>query len=282
MTDTIIREKKLISLNSSNATQYLNGDFNSNLVFDFSSILSPDSSVLYTEGGIQSAQIPASMYNVDINNNIFNYQITAVNFSITLSPGSYNYTTLVNEMTTKFLVNGHTFTYSLNRSSNVLTMTYTSTGTWTQLRPSSIFYILGFDANTTYNIVANTFLYPRLFNLINPKKLKIFSTNMAIDSFDSVNNSTNNLIETLSVNVPPFGLILYNNIDSTYGHLKTNYLSTIDIQIKNELGDFVNFNGIDWTMTLVLILYKKLDSRVIEMQQPGNTVDATIETTINK
>jgi len=282
MSDTIIREKRLISLNSANATQYLNGDFNSNLVFDFSSILSPDNSVLYIEGGLQSAQIPASMYNVDINNNIFNYQISAINYSITVSPGSYNYTTLVNEMATQFLLNGHTFTYSLNRSSNVLTMVYTSVGTWNQIRPSSIYYILGFDPNTTYTIVANTFLYPRLFNLINPKKLKIFSNNMAIDSFDSVNNSTNNLIETLSVNVPPFGLILYNNIDSTYGHLKTNYLSTIDIQIKNELGNFVNFNAIDWTMTLVLILYKKLDSRVIELQQPGNTIDTAVETTINK
>ena len=285
MTSSIIREKRLISLNSGNATQYLNGSFNSNLIFDFSNILTPESSVLYIEGGVQSAQIPASFYNVDIQNNQFNYRVSAVNYTITVTPANYNYTTLITELATQFLTNGHTFNYSLNRNTNVLTMTYTAIGSWEQIRPSSIFYILGFEANTTYTITGNVFLYPKLFNVINPKKLKIFSQNLAIDSYDSVGNATNNLIETLSVNAPPFGLILYNNIDSTYGHLRTSYLSTIDIQIRDELGNFVNFNDIDWTMTLVLILYKKLETRTTELelsqsgrfsgQQPGNEV-ATI------
>ena len=285
MTSTIIREKRLISLNSGNATQYLNGSFNSNLIFDFSNILTPESSVIYIEGGVQSAQIPASFYNVDIQNNQFNYRVSAVNYTITVTPANYNYTTLITELATQFLTNGHTFNYSLNRNTNVLTMTYTAIGSWEQIRPSSIFYILGFEANTTYTVTGNVFLYPKLFNVINPKKLKIFSQNLAIDSYDSVGNATNNLIETLSVNAPPFGLILYNNIDSTYGHLRTSYLSTIDIQIRDELGNFVNFNDIDWTMTLVLILYKKLETRTTEMelsqsgrfsgQQPGNEV-ATI------
>lgn len=267
--DTIIREKRLISLNSANATQYLNGSFNSNLVFDFSSILTPDPSVVYIEGGVQSAQIPASMYNIDITNNIFNYTISAVAYNIIIPPGSYNYTTLVSQMTTSFLVNGHTFTFALNRATNILTMTYTSVGTWQFILPSTI-YNLGIVPDTQYTITANTFTFPRLFNVINPKKLKIFSSNMAIDSYDSVGNSSNNLIETLSVNVPPFGLILYNNIDSTYGHLRTSYLSTIDIQIRDEFNNLVNFNAIDWTMTIVLIVYKKLDTRIDVLQQPGN------------
>jgi len=266
---TIIREKRLISLNSANATTYLNGSFNSNLVFDFSSILTPDPSVVYIEGGVQSAQIPASMYNIDISNNIFNYRINGVAYNIIIQPGNYNYTTLVNQMATSFLVNAHTFTFALNRATNILTMTYTSVGTWQLILPSSI-YNLGLLPNTQYTITGNSFTFPRLFNVINPKKLKIFSTNLAIDSYDSVGNSTTNLIETLSVNVAPFGLILYNNIDSTYGHLRTSYLSTVDIQIRDEFNNLVNFNEIDWTMTIVLIVYKKIDTRVEVLQQPGN------------
>lgn len=269
---TIIREKRLISLNSANATQYLNGDYNSNLTFDFSSILSPENSIEYIEGGVQSAQIPASFYNIDVNNNVFNYAVTSVNYSITVTPGSYNYNTLISEMATQFAITGHIFTYALNRATNVLSMVYTSAGTWTSIRPSSIYYILGLDANTTYTIAGNSFTYPELFNVINPKKLKIFSTNLAIDSYDSVGSSTNNLIETISVNAPPFGLILYNNIDSTYGHLRTSYLSTIDIQIKDENGNFINFNNIDWTMTIVLIVYKRLEVKTIEMPVQGNEI----------
>jgi hypothetical protein len=270
MAETVLREKRLISLNSSSATRYNNGTFKSDVVFDFGSILSPDSSIIYIECGVQSAEIVASFYNINSSNNTFNYTITAVNYSINVTPGSYNYNTLVSELVVRFATNGHSFTYALNRNTNVFTMTYTGVGTWQTVRPSSIYYIFGFLANTTYTVVGNTLTYPGLFNVINPKKLKIFSQNMAIDSFDSVGLVTNNLIETLSVNAPPFGLILYNNVDSTYGHLRTSYLSTIDIQIRNELGDFIDFNNIDWTITIVLIVYKKLETKSIELVQPGN------------
>ena len=268
----LIREKRLISLNSANATRSLNSTYNSNVVFDFPSILSAEESIEYIEGGVQSAQIPASFYNVDVDNNGFNYRVSSVDYSITVTPGSYNYNTLISELAIQFANNGHTFTFSLNRATNILTMNFTSGGTWNQIRPSSIYYILGLAQGTTYTIVGTSFIFPELFNVINPKKLKIFSTNLAIDSYDSVGSATSNLIETLSVNAAPFGLILYNNIDSTYGHLKTNYLSTIDIQIKNEFGSFVNFNNIDWTMTIVLILYKRLDATSRELVQPGNEV----------
>jgi len=273
MAETVLREKRLISLNSSSATRYNNGTFKSDVVFDFGSILSPDNSIIYIEGGVQSAQIPASFYNLNSSNNTFNYTITAVNYTINVTPGSYNYNTLVTELAIRFAVNGHTFTYTLNRNTNVFTMTYTGVGTWQTVRPSSIYYIFGFLANTSYTVVGNTLTYPGLFNVINPKKLKIFSQNLAIDSYDSVGLVTNNLIETLSVNAPPFGLILYNNVDSTYGHLRTSYLSTIDIQIRNELGDFIDFNNIDWTITVVLIVYKKLETKSIELVQPGNTME---------
>ena len=270
MAETIIREKRLISLNSSSATRYNNGTFKSDVVFDFGSILSPESSIIYIEGGVQSAQIPVSFYNLNSTNNTFNYTISAVNYTINVTPGNYNYNTLVSELAIRFATNGHTFTYALNRNTNVFTMTYTGVGTWQTIRPSSIYYIFGFLANTSYTVVGNTFTYPGLFNVINPKKLKIFSQNLAIDSYDSVGLVTNNLIETLSVNAPSFGLILYNNVDSTYGHLRTSYLSTIDIQIRNELGDYIDFNNIDWTITIVLIVYKKLETKSIELVQPGN------------
>jgi hypothetical protein len=256
--EQIIREKRLISLNSSSATRYNNGTALSDIIFDFPNILTPDESYVYIEGGVQQAQIVASFYNVDTTNNVFNYTVSSIAYNIQIPAGNYNYTSLVTQMTALFLVNGHTFVFSLNRASNILTLTLTSPGSWTQIFPSTSGLILGFDKNTTYTIVANTRTMPNLFNLLGVKKLKIYSQNLAIDSVDSVGNATNNLIETLSVNVAGFGLILYNNIDSTYGHLKTSYLSTIDIQIRDELGNLINFNGVNWTMTIVLIIYKRI------------------------
>lgn len=254
----IIREKRLISLNSSSSTRYNNGSALSDVVFDFNNILTPDESYVYIEGGVQQCQIVASFYNVETTNNVFNYTVSSVAYNIQIPAGNYNYTSLVTQMTALFLVNGHTFDFSLNRASNILTLTLTSVGSWTQILPSTSGLILGFNTSTTYAITGNTRTMPNLFNLLGVKKLKIYSQNLAIDSVDSVGNQTNNLIETISVNVAGFGLILYNNIDSTYGHLKTGYLSTIDIQIRDELGNFINFNGVNWSMTIVLIIYKRI------------------------
>lgn len=263
---TVIREKRLISLNSKSATTYYNGDFLSNVEFSFSSILSPDSSIVYVEGGLQSANLVASFYSVNSTNNVFNYRISGVNYNIQLTLGNYNYSTLVNEMNTRFLANSHTFVFSLNQSSNILTMNYTSVGTWQQILPSSIYDILGME-NITYTIVSNTFVMPKLFNLIGVTKIKVYSQNLSINSLDSIDNcSSNNLIETISVYVPSFSVIVFNNVDSTYSHLKTSYLSTIDIQIKDQNGAFIDFRGIHWSMCIVLIVYKTIEVRTIPMR----------------
>jgi len=268
----LVREKRLISLNSNNATRYLNGDYLSDVVFDFTNILSPSDDISYVEVGVGNAEIPATFYNIDITNNVFTYTIflvSAINYSIIIPPGNYNYNSLVTQMTTLFTANGHTFTMSLNRNSNILTMTYTSNGVWTEIQSSSIYYILGFDPDTIYNIVGDTITFPRLFNLLGQKKLKIYSSNISVDSFDSVNTATNNLLCTISVNQPGFNLIIYTNIDGLYAHMRNRYLSTVDIQIKDELGNLINFNGINWTMTINLILYRRIDALINELKLKG-------------
>jgi hypothetical protein len=244
----------------------LNGSFLSNVVFDFANVLAPDDSIVYTECGLGSAEIPASFYNIDINNNIFNYVVNATNFNITIPGGNYNFTSLVTQMTTLFAVNGHTFTMTLNRNSNILTMTLTSGGTWNTLSSSSIYSVLGFAANTSYTITANTITFPFLFDLLGIKKLKIFSTNISVDSVDSVGNATSNLLCTISVNQPGFNMIIYSNIDGLYSHIRNKYISTIDITIKDENGNLVNFNNVGWTLTLNLIIYRKIDVLINQLK----------------
>jgi hypothetical protein len=241
-------------------------------VFDFLNVLSPDDSIVYVECGCGNAEIPASFYNVDITNNIFNYRVNATNFSIIVPPGNYNYTSLVTQMQTLFTLNGHTFTFALNRNSNIVTMTLTTGGTWNSIDPSSIYYILGFAQNTTYNIVANTITFPGLFDLLGIKKLKIYSTNISVDSVDSVGNATNNLLCTISVNQPGFNLLIYSNVDGLYSHIRNKYISTIDITIKDENGNFVNFNNVGWTLTLNLIIYRKIDVLINQLKINKDTI----------
>ncbi len=272
---SLVREKRIINLNAANCTQYLNGDYLSDVVFDFPNILSPSDNAEYVEIGVGSAEIVASFYNIDTFNNVFNYRVASVDYSITIPPGSYNYNSLIAQMTTSFAVNGHTFTFTLNRNSNVLTMTLTSPFTWNTINASSIYYILGFNANTSYTIVANTITFPNLFNLIGIKNLKVYSSKISLDSYDSKNTSTTNLLATISVPVPNFNLIIYSNLDSLYSHCRSNYISTIDIQIKDDVDNFVNFNRVAWNITLNLILYRRIDKIIDVLKLPNNTMEDT-------
>jgi len=265
MSDSVIREKRIISLNSNNGTTYNNGSFLSDISFDFANILSPDRSILFVEAGVGSAEIPASFFNIDIANNVFNYRLNSTNFSITITPGNYNYSTLISTMTALLLVNGHTFTFTLNRSTNILTMTC-STGTWNEINSSSIYFVLGFAFNTTYTIVANTITFPNLFNLLGQKRIKIYSNNISIDSYDSVNKQTSNLLASISVNQPGFNLITFQNTDGVYSRMRNHYLSTVDIQLRDELNNLYNFNGINWTISIHLILYRRIDTILDELK----------------
>jgi hypothetical protein len=68
MSDTYV-EQRIVILDSNNAVKN-NGDFNSDVVFNFKGILTDEPDVKEIQVSIQNAQIPMSFYNVNIYNNI--------------------------------------------------------------------------------------------------------------------------------------------------------------------------------------------------------------------
>jgi hypothetical protein len=98
-----------------------------------------------------------------------------------------------------------------------------------------------------------------------------FSTN----NRDRVNLATTQLIETIPVDQAPYGVIMYSNSNNEYGNLQTQNISTINIQILSELGDFVNFNNTNWTITLVLLI-----DRIFKMNFINNLDNALSATII--
>jgi hypothetical protein len=86
-----------------------------------------------------------------------------------------------------------------------------------------------------------------------------FSTN----NKDSVNLSTTQLVETIPVDQPPYGLILYSSSMNDYGNLQTQNISTLNIQILSESGDFINFNNTNWTMTFILYIDRLFKVKLI-------------------
>jgi hypothetical protein len=260
------KEKKIININSKDATIKINNSFLSELSFSFPNIVSQNEEIEYLEGGLESAVFPVSFYVVNYSNNIFSYTIehhgVYTNYSITIPVGNYDYKTLFIAIHSAFTANGHNFTLTLNEINGIMTMEYKPTSGRVFYRInhtlSTSFRILGFDVNTDYFPTANILVAPFPLNLLGIKKLKIFCPQFSNNNLDSTKYATTSLLTTIINDQPPFGQInYYNNTGEYSGRLKVFEMNVIDIRITDEYGASINFNNCDWSMTFVLNLYKQ-------------------------
>jgi len=267
------KEKKIININSNDATQKINGSFLSELSFSFPNIVSQNEEIEYLEGGLESAVFPVSFYVVNYSNNIFSYTIfhlaVYTDYSITIPVGNYDYKTLFEVMHTAFTANGHNFVLTLNEVDGKLTMEYKPTSGRVFYRInhslSTSFRILGFDIDTDYFPTANILVAPFPLNLLGIKKIKIFCPQFSNNNLDSTRYATTSLLTTIINDQAPFGQInYYNNTGEYSGRLKVFEMNVIDIRITDEFGASINFNNCDWSMTFVLNLYKQNANRSVK------------------
>ena len=260
------KEKKIININSQDATIKINGTFLSELTFSFPNIVSQNEEIEYLEGGLESAVFPVSFYVVNYSNNIFSYTIfhlgVYTDYSITIPVGNYDYKTLFTAMHTAFTANGHNFVLTLNEINGIMTMEYHPTSGRVFYRInhslSTSFRVLGFDVDTDYFPTADILVAPFPLNLLGIKKLKIFCPQFSNNNLDSTRYATTSLLTTIINDQAPFGQInYYNNTGEYSGRLKVFEMNVIDIRITDEYGASINFNNCDWSMTFVLNLYKQ-------------------------
>lgn len=255
---TTIRERRIINLNSQNAIQN-NGSFLSNVTFNFSNIYTMEDNVVSISAGLLSAQIPVSFYSVNYTNNVLKYGMivggTLNYYTITMTTGFYDYSTLFTEMKNKFSVNGHNFVLTLNDNTGRMNFHHQGGGDFHSIvyNGSTCFSILGFE-KMDYLAILENLEAPHPLDLLGIRALKIMCPEFSSNNRDSVNLSTTQLIEMIPVDQPPYGLILYSNSSNEYGNLQTQNISTINLQILSENGDFVNFNNTNWTITLILLI----------------------------
>ena len=247
---------KLVNLNSANALVKNNGTFFSDVLFKFPGLVKPEPNLKLVELSIVDAQIPVSFYNLNYTNNTLNYQISSVNYSITANVGNYNFNSLATELISKFLLNGHIFTITINKQNGIMTFATSATNFIFQV--SSIFVILGFTNSnknsTSFSLTAD---YP--LNLLGITKIKIQSSNLGTYNLDSSNQGYCNTLGIIPVDQPSFGLIIYENKTSSYFALRDNRVDEIDLQLLDQNNYLINFNNIDWDLTILFKFTREIE-----------------------
>ena len=247
---SIFTETKLINLNSKDAILN-NSTYLSNVYFNLSGILKDEEDIIEKYISIQNAQIPFSFYNINVYNNVLKIQIVSTQYTLTLTKGNYNASSLIIELTTQLTNNSlNDFTITVSPITGILTFTK-ATGSFSILYSGSTIYnVLGFVSNTNYNSVSQKINAPYPLNLLGTLRLRICSFELATTNIDYT-------LITLPIEVGNFGLIQYTNVSNIKSILTSPSIDGFDILIIDDNNNPINFNNINWTMTLLLTTVRK-------------------------
>ncbi len=235
-----------------------NGYLKSDIEFTTPNIIKDDKNILYNKVSIVKAQIPYSFYIINEYNNLL--ALSTGNIYITY--GNYNAQSFINYLNSKMPLN---MTISLNSTNGVFTINYNQSF---QILPTSTIYkILGIEQKT-YTSVSNSITCPYPCNFLGSKNLYIKS-NL---NLDNLNTATNDYITLCSIpiSVEPYSIILYNNYSNSKHLIKNKNLDNIELKIYDDMNNLIDFNNIDWTLTLEIETTTQFFYNNIDLNQALN------------
>ncbi len=265
----VYQDNRIITLNSQDGEK-INGTYLSSIKFNFSGLLQDDIYLIRTYITVLNAQFPVSFYIIDDTNNILNYVDNGVNKIVELVPANYNGNQIVEAFNGVFSGNGTPITTILNSYTGILYFFITGGIEITFLESSTVKKILGFETEMTSTTLIKM---PYQLNLLGKKKLFINSNNLRNSAFTSKSLSSVQTIATIPVDQPPYSMINYTSVSELEKNILFNRsLDVLDIQILDEENKYINFQNIDWSITLCLTIEKndpvRLDYGLKTLPQP--------------
>jgi len=250
-------EQRIVILDSDNAVKN-NGDFNSDVVFNFTGILTDEPDIKEVQVSVQNAQIPMSFYNVNVYNNILRITYNSLPYTITLTRGNYNSNTLITEITSQLAGQLITdITITISSITGIIKFVRAGSLNFTILSTGTVNKTLGFATGTNYTSAGGILNAPYPLNLLGILKLKITSLELSTYNFDSSVLGNLNVLATIPIEAGTFGLIQYDNFANIQSIIKNTTLDSFDLQIYGDDGNLVNFNGIGWNITLMFAITRE-------------------------
>ena len=267
-------DSQFINLNSKDSTRN-NGTFNSDVTFPIKQILKDDPTIIYSQINLYTCSIPISFYIINEYNALLTYTTGGVQSHIGVPYGNYTINSLSSVLQTLFSANGISISITLNKITGILTFVSTVAIRFIFIG-FTILTVLGFNTTT---LSSTTLVGTQPANVLGIKKLKLFSSALATSSFSSSNYGTRSLLKTLCVNDSPFGVLLFQSSGELSPLLITKSITSIDLQIRDEEDNLINFNNIDWNITLQLNSFRYLaepdkSPNFEELAKNNRTVDA--------
>ena len=248
-----------IYLNSNLADIKLNGTYKSNVAFFFKDVLKLKKNTIEMRVSVVNAEFPVSWYLINEYNNNISITIGGNTINYTFPVGNYNVNTFIDKWVSYF---GANWALTYNKYTNIFQWSYNG-GTFIfsdNNGMNSLFSVIGFDKGNSYTSSGNalTAIYP--FNFYNITRLNIKSSTFNLKNVDSNNRGQTRTICSVPVNANQFGgMVYYNNFSHYKSIFKNDHLQNITIiEIQDDFKNYIDFNNLDWTITLQIDLVNEV------------------------
>ena len=205
---------------------------------------------------VLDAEIPYSWYNIsdEIGNNTLVFRTYIADIPVKLPERNYNAYNIADEFNRQFKL--PEFTELAN-----LVMTFDENANkFTILSPTAITIVsstMSLELGMTNLPQTNTVTYTsnQSCNLAGTSSVYIRSENMNIKNINSF-GKTNGVLSKVLVNSPPSNFIFFEPSTPQY-YILGNALSFINIELKDDNDNYLDFNGLGWSLTLSIEYFRK-------------------------
>jgi hypothetical protein len=244
------KENFLVVLDSRNATSYTNGDLHSSVHFDFNEPIRLTKNAIRMTCSVLHFQSPNSLYNINETNSILSTTLNGTTTFYYVDYGNYNANTLKDKL--KILLPS-AFTITLDTITNKYKFVHS---TYNFTMGGTIGPILGF--NKTVSSSSNTLVMPYTCNFNGLQNLNIHMTNIVTKNVDSFNKSIGNIIQTIPIDPGANSISYIKNQDFNI-IINQEIIDDIQIDIKDDLNNYLNFNNQHWNLTLYFSIIRDID-----------------------
>ena len=256
----ISKESFLVILDSRNATRYDNGSYMSNIFFEFDDPIKVETNTLQWGASVLNFSCPNSIYIINETNCLLsitnNLQNLTNNYKFPY--GNYNVTSFINQFNAAFVSSfGYNYSMSINTTTNIFTIT--STIDFTIKSESTIGPIMGFESNKVYFSTNNVLTLPFTCNFNGLQNLNIHMPTVVTKNFNSFDRSSvSTSIQSIPIQCGSNQIYYVKSNDYNFT-ISTQILDSLTIQLKDDLGNFINLNNQHFNLTLVFNTLKNMN-----------------------
>ena len=240
---------RLFNLSSETADIMYNGSMKSWGTWTIPNFVNYDESISDIYFRISHAEVPNSFYLINSKNNRLAIYCESVVTYYDVPFGNYNVKTLVTAL--KLLLPA-SFKITYNSITNKYTMTNTASFEIVATS-STINKIMGLSVTTNMtsnlSLAVYTLQMPYVVSFLPTARLNFRTSSMQLENYHA-NDQSNDCFLSLQNNALNESMILYTNLTQLQHLVTISNLNKLDIRITDDSNDVIDFNNIDWYLTI--------------------------------